>query len=138
MTVARALYSDLILSFTPTAAGTGATTPNQTEIANGITLLYKNAYRVIGAVYAAYSASAEHAIIDTEECKSEIISAATRIVQGIHDYVSIVSSAEKQKKFPSFRLEKEEVNAICMIKPATIRFASREDTDSVEIGDNVS
>jgi hypothetical protein len=134
MTVARALYSDLILSFTPSAT----TKPSTTEIASGITLLYKNAYRIVGSVYAAYSASAEHSIIDTEECKTEIIAAATRIVQGIHDYVSIVSSAEKQKKFPSFKFEKEEVNAICMIKPATIRFASREDEDSVEIGDNVS
>ena len=81
MAVARAIYSDLlVINFI-----VGATSfPTQTQVVALMIALYKDAYRIVGSVYAAYDATNEHTIIDTDECKMILIQEAEEITTAWH------------------------------------------------------
>ena len=120
--VTRLLYSDLFLDFTlstttfPTIAGTAAIILNY----------YKGAYE---AIYGPnhYEAVTTDPIIDTEECKSKIKSMVSLLVY------NLASRKELGRDGPTV----EEKYELATLKSLSLRFASREDTDLVETGDNV-
>lgn len=126
MTIARATYEDLLLTFTPGAS----TTPSSTYLANLITKLYKDAYAALGETYAANDADAEHAIIDTELVKMIIVNRASEIGQNLADRrVGESHSAVK------LCFTEDELQQISRLVPPTLRFASREDLQPTSVGD---
>jgi len=131
MTVARALYSDLVLNFT---LG-DSTSPTSTQVAAVITQLYKDAYAAAygAGSYATYDASAEDDVIDTEGCKSIIIADAQDLVNRWSESFAPNST----KEAPRLRLSDEAADEIARLVGPRLRFASREDDDLEETGDSV-
>ena len=133
MAVVRALYSDLILMYTPGAA----TKPSTTDLAAIITQYYKKVYAHYGEAYAAYSASAEHAVIDTEDAKGILISAASRVCNAINSALHPPAMIANAPRMPEIDLSQPERDALCALKKPGVRFASREDEYRAEAGDGV-
>jgi hypothetical protein len=114
MTVARAAYTDLFLAFTPGAS----TQPTATAVGNLITNLYRDAYRFFGETYAAYNAAAEHAILDTENCKGIIITAASRITSHMQERLS--PPPESQRGSLELSFNTDERNQLAELRPCVI------------------
>jgi len=130
MAVARALYSDLILMYTPGAA----TKPSTTDLAAIITQYYKKVYAHYGEAYAAYSASAEHAVIDTEACKdiviSEVSDYANAMNAALHPHAMIANAP----RAPKLQLSKEGRNELDALSGFTVKRASYTQDAPVEDG----
>lgn len=123
--MARALYSDLFLIFTPPAT-TGLI--NRLSIAAFITTLYKKAATVANINYAATGT-----LLDDERIKGIIITRASAVVNQWFASTSIKFQSTVNP--PKFDLSREDRADIRGLLTVSFGFASREDIPLQEIGD---
>ncbi|WP_371805468.1 hypothetical protein [Candidatus Lokiarchaeum ossiferum] len=121
--MARALYTDLFLKFTPAASGNGIT---QTAITNLIKNLYREAANALEISYT----ESENAYLDDERVKGIVIKRCSKICNDWN-----IKSPDGSQISPDFGLTKEDKQDILNLKTMSFGFASYEDTPLNEIGD---
>ena len=123
--MARALYSDLFLIFSPPASG-GLI--NQTSINSFITTLYKEAAISVLIDYTTDT----NAFLDDERVKGTIVQRASDVV---NQWYRSTSNKYQDTKPPSFHLTDIDKSQLRATLKFTFGFASYEDTPTQETGD---
>lgn len=126
----RVVYGDLKVGFTIGAS----TDPNTTDAPLMITELYKDCYNTLYGNQDKYSAT--DANIDSkiyDQMNRVVKKAGQRIIRKITAYHKMGSNTD----YPEWMLNEEERNQLVLSYPSYYYFASHEDDDVQQVGDDI-